>query len=162
MLDMVAWVIIILLLLIGMAGAILPIIPGVIAVLAAFAVYGLFYSFEPFGFWFWLIQFIIAATILVSDYMISVLGVKAFGGSKLSMLLSIVGLIVGPFVIPVVGLVLGPFIGGMIGDWIDKKDWRRAYKAGIGAVVGLFSSAVVQILLQGFMIIVFIIWLINK
>jgi uncharacterized protein YqgC (DUF456 family) len=123
MLDIIGWIVIILLLIIGMAGAVLPIIPGVIAVLAAFVAYGLFFSFEPFGFWFWSIQIIIAATILLSDYMISVLGVKAFGGSKLSMLFSIVGLIVGPFVIPVVGLVIGPFIGGMIGDWIDKKDW---------------------------------------
>ncbi len=158
MIEIMAWTIIISLFLTGMVGAFLPFIRGVIAILAAFVAYGLFFSFEPLGLWFWLIQIFIAATILLSDYMISVLGVKAFGGSKLSMWLSIIGLIVGPFMIPVAGLIIGPFIGGMIGDWMDKKDWKQAYKAGLGAVVGLFSSAVVQILLQMFMILIFIIW----
>jgi hypothetical protein len=33
-------------------------------------------------------------------------------------------------------------------------------RAGISAVVGFFSSAVVKVLLQGLMIVVFIVWLV--
>lgn len=159
MIIFAAWTVIILLWVVGMAGAVLPIIPGVILILAGFAGYGLFFSFAPLGFWFWLLQTAIAALILISDYMISVLGVKAFGGSKRSMQLSIVGLIFGPFIIPVAGLLVGPFLGGVIGDYMENKDWKRALQAGFGAVVGLFSSAVAQILLQLLMIVLFFIWI---
>ncbi|MEF2968501.1 DUF456 family protein [Paenibacillus sp. M1] len=154
------WILVVGLFLVGMAGAVYPVLPGVLAVYAAFFVYGWFFSFEPFGWVFWTVQTLIVVALLVADYAVGAWGVKKFGGSKLSVWLSTIGIIVGPFVIPAFGLVLGPLLGAMLGELIKGESLGKAFKVGVGSVVGLFSSVVVKIILQLAMIIVFIIWII--
>ncbi|RCX19663.1 hypothetical protein DFP94_104115 [Fontibacillus phaseoli] len=159
MIAALGWILIILLFVVGMAGAVYPVLPGVVAVYFAFFVYGWFFSFEPFGWFFWIIQTLIVVVLLVADYLVGAWGVKKFGGSKLSVWLSTIGIIIGPFVIPAFGLVLGPLLGAMIGELIKGETISKAFKVGVGSVVGLFSSIVVKILLQLAMIVVFIIWI---
>ncbi|WP_435925825.1 DUF456 domain-containing protein [Paenibacillus sp. DYY-L-2] len=158
--DVLGWILVIALFVIGMAGAIYPVLPGVIAIYFAFFVYGWFFSFEPFGWFFWIIQTLIVIALLVADYAVGAWGVKKFGGSKLSVWLSTIGIIIGPFVIPAFGLILGPLLGAMIGELIRGETLNKAFKVGVGSVVGLFSSIVVKVLLQLVMIIVFFIWII--
>lgn len=160
MVTALGWILIIALFIIGMAGAIYPILPGVLAIYFAFFVYGWFFSFEEFGWFFWIIQSLIVVVLLVADYLVGAWGVKKFGGSKLSVWLSTIGIIVGPFIIPAFGLVLGPLLGALIGELIKGESFSKAIKVAIGSVVGLFSSIVVKIVLQVLMIIVFIIWII--
>lgn len=160
MVTALGWILIVALFIIGMAGTIYPILPGVVAIYFAFFVYGWFFSFEEFGWFFWIIQTLIVVVLLVADYLVGAWGVKKFGGSKLSVWLSTIGIIVGPFVIPAFGLLLGPFIGALIGELIKGETFSKAVKVAIGSVVGLFSSIVVKIVLQVAMIIVFIIWII--
>ncbi|MCR8645297.1 DUF456 family protein [Paenibacillus sp. N1-5-1-14] len=157
--DILGWVLIVALFIIGMLGTVFPILPGVFAVYAAFFVYGWFFSFEPFGFWFWTIQTLIVVIVFVADYAVSAMGVKKFGGSRASVIGSTIGLIFGPFVIPAFGLILGPFIGAVIGEIIIGKSIEQALKSGVGSVLGFFSSVVVKVILQLAMIIVFIIWI---
>ncbi len=160
MIAVLGWILVIALFVIGMAGAVYPVLPGVLAVYFAFFVYGWFFSFEPFGWFFWIIQTLIVVVLLVADYAVGAWGVKKFGGSKLSVWLSTIGIIVGPFVIPAFGLIIGPLLGAMIGELIKGETLAKAFKVGVGSVVGLFSSIVVKILLQLAMIIVFFIWII--
>lgn len=155
------WILVIALFIIGMAGAVYPVLPGVLAVYFAFFVYGWFFSFEPFGWLFWTIQTLIVVALLIADYAVGAWGVKKFGGSKLSVWLSTVGIIVGPFLIPAFGLILGPLLGAMIGELIRGESPKQAFKVGVGSVVGLFSSIVVKIVLQLAMIIIFFIWVIS-
>lgn len=158
--DVLGWILVIALFAVGMAGAVYPVLPGVLAIYFAFFVYGWFFSFEPFGWFFWAIQTLIVVVLMVADYAVGAWGVKKFGGSKLSVWLSTIGIIIGPFVIPAFGLVLGPLIGAMIGELIKGESLSKAFKVGIGSVVGLFSSAVVKIVLQLMMIVLFIIWIV--
>ncbi|MFD1178165.1 DUF456 domain-containing protein [Paenibacillus puldeungensis] len=158
--DVLGWILVIALFAVGMAGAVYPVLPGVLAIYFAFFVYGWFFSFEPFGWFFWVIQTLIVVVLMVADYAVGAWGVKKFGGSKLSVWLSTIGIIIGPFVIPAFGLVLGPLIGAMIGELIKGESFSKAFKVGIGSVVGLFSSAVVKIVLQLMMIVLFIIWIV--
>ncbi|WP_334073583.1 MULTISPECIES: DUF456 domain-containing protein [Paenibacillus] len=155
------WILVIALFAIGMAGAVYPVLPGVLAVYFAFFVYGWFFSFEPFGWLFWTIQTLIVVALLIADYAVGAWGVKKFGGSKLSVWLSTIGIIVGPFLIPAFGLILGPLLGAMIGELIKGESPKQAFKVGVGSVVGLFSSIVVKIVLQLAMIIIFFIWVIS-
>jgi len=155
------WILVIALFVIGMAGAVYPVLPGVLAVYFAFFVYGWFFSFEPFGWLFWTIQTLIVVALLIADYAVGAWGVKKFGGSKLSVWLSTIGIIVGPFLIPAFGLILGPLLGAMIGELIKGESPKQAFKVGVGSVVGLFSSIVVKIVLQLAMIIIFFIWVIS-
>lgn len=145
---------------VGMAGAVFPVLPGVLAIYFAFFVYGWFFSFEELGLFFWIIQTLVVIALLVADYAVGAWGVKKFGGSKLSVWLSTIGIIVGPFIIPAFGLVLGPLIGAMIGELIHGQSLSKAFKVGVGSVVGLLSSMGVKIALQLAMIIVFIVWII--
>lgn len=158
--TVLGWILVIALFAVGMAGAVYPVLPGVLAVYFAFFVYGWFFSFEPFGVFFWVIQTLIVVVLMVADYAVGAWGVKKFGGSKLSVWLSTIGIIIGPFVIPAFGLVLGPLLGAMIGELIKGEPLSKSFKVGIGSVVGLFSSIVVKVILQLVMIIVFIIWIV--
>jgi uncharacterized protein YqgC (DUF456 family) len=157
--EIAGWIIVIALFAIGMAGAIFPILPGALAIYAAFFVYGFFISFEPFGFWFWTVQTLIVAVLFIADYAVSAWGVKRYGGSRASVVGSTIGIIAGPFVIPAFGLLLGPLIGAVIGELIVGANFNQAIKAGLGAVVGLFTSTVVKFILQLAMIVLFFIWI---
>ncbi len=158
--DILGWVLVILLFVIGMAGTIYPILPGALAIYAAFFVYGFFFSFKEFGIMFWTIQSLIVIILFIADYAVSAWGVKRFGGTKASVVGSTIGLIAGPFVIPAFGLIIGPFGGAVIGELIAGKSLEQSIKAGWGALVGLFTSVVVKIILQLVMIIAFILWLV--
>ncbi|WP_059049683.1 DUF456 domain-containing protein [Paenibacillus senegalimassiliensis] len=158
--TVIGWIIVIALFAVGLAGAVYPVLPGALAIYFAFFVYGWFFSFDSFGPFFWIVQTLIVVVLFVADYAVGAWGVKKFGGSKLSVWLSTIGIIVGPFVIPAFGLVLGPLIGAMIGELIKGESLSRSFKVGIGSVVGLFSSMVVKIILQIVMIIVFVIWIV--
>ncbi|MBP1992032.1 DUF456 domain-containing protein [Paenibacillus eucommiae] len=156
--EIVGWLLVILLFVIGMAGTVYPVLPGALAVYGAFFIYGWLISFEPFGVWFWLIQTLIVIAIIVADYLVSALGVTKFGGSKASVIGSTIGIILGPFVIPAFGIIIGPFLGAVIGELIIKTPWKPALKAGVGSVIGFFSSVVVKVVLQLVMIVVFLLW----
>jgi uncharacterized protein YqgC (DUF456 family) len=156
--EVVGWLLVIVLFIIGMVGTVYPVLPSVLAIYAAFFIYGWLISFEPFGIWFWLIQTLIVAVIVIADYAVSAYGVKRFGGSRASVIGSTIGLIIGPFVIPAFGLIIGPFLGAVLGEVIIGTKWKLAMKAGLGSVLGFFSSVVVKIVLQVVMIVLFILW----
>jgi uncharacterized protein YqgC (DUF456 family) len=69
-------------------------------------------------------------------------------------------LIVGPFVIPAFGLLIGPFLGAVLGELLVGTKPLPAMKAGVGALVGLFTSTVAKFVLQAAMIVVFVVWII--
>ncbi|AJY75748.1 DUF456 domain-containing protein [Paenibacillus beijingensis] len=159
-LEIIGWVLVVALFAVGMAGAVYPILPGALAIYAAFFVYGLFLGFGEFGVVFWTLQTLIVAILFIADYAVGAWGVKKYGGSKASVYGSTIGIIIGPFVIPGFGLLLGPLLGAVIGELIAGSDFKQSVKVGFGAVVGLFTSTVVKIILQLVMIILFIIWII--
>lgn len=160
MLDILGWALVVVLFAIGMAGAVYPVLPGVLAVYAAFFVYGFFFGWSSFGFWFWTIQTLTVLVVFLADYAVSALGVQKFGGSRASVIGSTIGIIIGPFVIPAFGLVIGPFAGAVIGELLAGRQLKPSLKSGVGAIVGLFSSIVVKVILQSAMIVVFVVWLI--
>ena len=143
----------------GAGGCYFPILPGALAIYAAFFIYGFFISFEPFGFWFWTIQTLIVAALFIADYAVNAWGVKKYGGSRASVIGSTIGIIIGPFVIPAFGLILGPLLGAVIGEMLAGSNLNQSLKVGFGAVVGLFSSMAVKVVLQVAMIVLFFLWI---
>ncbi|MEW4371603.1 DUF456 domain-containing protein [Paenibacillus kandeliae] len=158
--EIIGWVLVIALFIIGMLGTIYPILPSVVAIYFAFFVYGWFFTFAEFGPWFWIIETVIVVVLLVADYLVGAYGTKKFGGSRLAVILSVIGMVIGPFVIPAFGLILGPLIGAVSAELIQGRDWKNALRVGWGTVLGLFASAVVKIILQLAMIGVWIIWIV--
>jgi uncharacterized protein YqgC (DUF456 family) len=157
--TILGWTLVVGLFVVGMLGAVFPILPSVFAIVGAILAYGFFFSFEPFGLWFWVTQAVLVLIIIVADYLISSIAVKRVGGSSSSVAGTNVGLILGPFLIPVFGFILGPFIGSMLGEMKHTQSAKHLLKVGIGSVVGFVISMVVKLVLQLIMIILFIIWL---
>lgn len=158
--TILGWILIIALFAVGLAGAVYPILPGALAIYLAFLVYGWFFSFDSFGVWFWIIQTLIVVVLFVADYVVGAWGTKKFGGSRKSVILSTIGVIIGPFVIPAFGLVIGPFLGAFIGELLSGSSVIKSVKVGFGSLVGMFSSMVMKIILQIAMVVIFFIWIV--
>jgi uncharacterized protein YqgC (DUF456 family) len=157
--DTLFWIIITLLFIMGFVGLIFPIIPSVLFIFGGILLYGLFYSFEPFGWFFWTVQILLVILLFAADYIDNMVGVKKYGGTKAGIWGSTIGLLVGPFVIPFVGILIGPFIGAFLAEiLVHKQDPVTASKIGLGSVVGFISSVItkgiIQLLMIGYFIFV--------
>jgi uncharacterized protein YqgC (DUF456 family) len=155
--EIVYWSIILVLFIIGFVGLVYPIIPSVLFLLAGYILYGVFFSFEPFGWFFWLIQSFFIILLFVADYIANMIGVQKYGGSKAGVWGSTIGLLVGPFIIPFLGILIGPFIGAVGAELlVNKRDFKNSLKIGFGSVVGFISSVITKAIIQTLMIVYFL------
>ncbi|WP_066399416.1 DUF456 family protein [Cytobacillus eiseniae] len=155
--DYMYWTLIILLFIIAYVGLVYPIIPSVLFILGGFILYGIFFTFEPFNWFFWVVQGLFIILLFGADYIANLIGVKKFGGSKAGVWGSTIGLLAGPFIIPVIGIIIGPFLGAVIAELtVNKKGWKEAVKIGFGSVIGFVSSVITKGAIQTVMIIYFI------
>lgn len=151
--DTLFWIIIVLMFIMGFVGLIFPIIPSVLFIFGGIVLYGLFYSFAPFGWFFWTVQILFVILLFAADYIANMVGVKKYGGTKAGIWGSTIGLLVGPFVIPFVGILIGPFIGAFLAEiLVHRKDPVTASKIGLGSVVGFISSVITKGIIQLLMI----------
>jgi uncharacterized protein len=152
------WTIISILIIIAFIGLVYPIIPSVLFLIGAFVLYGLFFSFSPFHWIFWTVQILFVALLFIADYLSNLIGVKRFGGSKAGVWGSTIGLLAGPFVIPVIGIIIGPFVGAVAGELIiNRTPLLRAFKIGLGSLIGFFSSIAAKGFIQIIMVLYFFI-----
>ena len=155
--EIVYWLIISILFIIGFVGLVYPIIPSVLFLLAGYLLYGVFFSFEPFGWFFWIIQGMFIILLFVADYIANMIGIQKYGGSKAGVWGSTIGLLVGPFVIPFLGIIIGPFIGAVGAELlVNKRDFKDSLKIGFGSVVGFISSVITKTIIQILMIVYFL------
>jgi uncharacterized protein len=155
--EIVYWSIISILFIIGFVGLVYPIIPSVLFLLAGYILYGVFFSFDPFGWFFWLIQSFFIILLFVADYIANMIGVQKYGGSKAGIWGSTIGLLVGPFIIPFLGILIGPFIGAVGAELlVNKRDFKNSLKIGFGSVVGFISSVITKAIIQTLMIVYFL------
>jgi uncharacterized protein len=155
--EIVYWSIISILFIIGFVGLVYPIIPSVLFLLAGYILYGVFFSFEPFGWFFWLIQSFFIILLFVADYIANMIGVQKYGGSKAGVWGSTIGLLVGPFIIPFLGILVGPFIGAVGAELlVNKRDFKNSLKIGFGSVIGFISSVITKAIIQTLMIVYFL------
>lgn len=73
--------------------------------------------------------------ILVADFIMNKYFVNKFGGSKLSELVALVGVIVGCFVFPPFGIIIVPFVAVLVVEMIQEPNLTKALKASFGSVV---------------------------
>lgn len=156
--EIVYWSIIAILFIVAFVGLVYPIIPSVLFLLAGYLLYGVFFSFEPFGWFFWLIQGFFIILLFAADYIANMIGIQKYGGSKAGIWGSTIGLLVGPFVIPFLGILVGPFIGAIAAELlIHKRSFKDSVKIGFGSVVGFISSVITKTIIQILMLVYFFI-----
>lgn len=129
----------ILLTLIGIAGCIIPGLPGTplnfLAVLFLhWTAYANYTTQQLF------IYALVALSIYVIDAYLPIWGTKKYGGSKMGIWGSIVGLLIGMFLFPPFGIIVGPFLGAVVGELLAGKDNKAALRSGLGAFIGFITG----------------------
>ena len=141
-------------LLVGILGCVLPVLPGV-----PWAYCGLLLLHATdkvqFSWQFLVIWAVVTIVVQVLDSVVPIWGTKKFGGSKMGVWGSTLGLLVGLFFGPW-GIVLGPFLGAVVFELIDGKNTRLALKAGWGSFVGLMTGTILKLICCGLMTYYFI------
>ena len=149
------WIIIgVVLVLLGILGAIIPGLPG--PIISFFALLCLqMKKNAPFEEDFLIVMGLISLAVTVLDYVVPIMGTKKFGGSKLGVRGSIIGLIAAIFVLPILGIVIGPFgligilagpfVGAYVGELIANKDSQTAFRSAIGSFIGFVAGTLMKL-----------------
>ena len=145
--DLVFIIIVILLLFIGVIGSFFPAIPGPPISYGALLL-SHFYIFplkDKSDLWLWAL---IVVIVTILDFWVQIYGVKKFGGGKKSINGSVLGLIVGIFLIPGIGLIIGPFLGAFIGAKMEGENLNNAFKIAFGAFTGFILGTLFKLLVS--------------
>ena len=135
----------------GLAGCILPVLPGPPISYVGLLLLHFTERYEFTG-RFLIVWAIITMAVVVLDYVIPVLGAKKYGASKAGIWGSIIGLVVGLFILPPFGIILGPFVGAIAGEYMSGKQSNQAFRAGFGSFMGFMGGILLKLMASGMMV----------
>lgn len=145
LLESITFGLVIAFILLGLVGIIVPLIPGTLLIWLAVLVYVLANGMTAVGWTSFIIITLIAIGTGTADLWMPLLGAKSGGASRRSMLLGIVGAIVGSFIFPLLGTVIGYALGILLGEYQKVGDWEAAWKASIGGLAGWGLATGIQL-----------------
>ena len=132
------------LLVLGIVGSFVPVLPGPpLSYLSLLLLQ--FTSYHPFTARFLVIWAIVAAAIVILDYVIPVYGTKVFGGSKKGQWGALIGVFFGIFFFPPIGIIVGPFLGALVGEMLAGKQSGEAFKAAFGSFLGFLAGTFMKL-----------------
>ncbi len=134
----------ILFMVIGLVGVVIPILPGTLLVWLAAVIYALVSGIDSMGWGAFIILNIVGLFTGTADLWLPLLGAKSTGASKRSMLLGLIGMIVGTMIMPLVGTVVGYGIGILLGEYHKQPDWNKAIHAALGGMAGWGVATIIQ------------------
>ena len=124
---------------VGLVGCVIPVIPGPpISFIGLLLLH--FSKYAEYSFEFLLMFGLIAVIVTVLDYIVPIWGTKKFGGSKAGMWGAAIGLVLGLIFLPPLGIIIGPFAGAVIGEALTGKEAAKAFRAGLGSLLGLMMG----------------------
>ncbi|GAK04216.1 probable membrane protein NMA1128 [Geomicrobium sp. JCM 19037] len=124
-------------------GVVYPIIPSAPAYILSLIFLALYTGFDTFNTFYWVAQGILVVFMFVIDFLTSYFGVTKIGGSKAAVWGSMIGLIVGPFIIPLplFNLLIGAFVGAVLGELIaGGSSLKKLSKVGLGSLLGFIAG----------------------
>ena len=132
----------------GIIGTFLPIFPGPSIIVVGALIHALLTDFQPLTFFHLMILVLFALLAWGSQYLLTILGARHFGGSQKGIWGATIGLIVGFFIPIAGGIFIGAFIGGLVAElYFEQKKLRDAAKSGAGAVAGILASFLLELLI---------------
>lgn len=152
--DVVILILSALLLLLGIVGSILPVLPGLPLSYTGLLLMH-FASDYKFSTTFLISWAVIVVLVQLLDFYIPIWGTKRFGGSKMGVRGSMIGLLIGFFMGPW-GIVLGPFIGAFVGERMSHKDIQKSLQAAIGSFAGILFGTIAKLIAGGMMLYYFV------
>jgi hypothetical protein len=140
--------------LVGVAGTVLPALPGAPLIWLGMFLYGLIVNFNNLPWTFFLGQGLAVALIIFIDYFAGAWGVNRYGGSKEAVWGSIIGCLLGLILMGPFGLIFGPFLGAVAGELYLKNSLEKAFKVGMGTIIGFLGGLLLKLAIE----IVMIVW----
>ncbi len=135
----------------GVAGSVFPALPGVVLVWAGMLAFFLLDKNNELSVTFLVIQAVLTLSSYAADYLITVWGIKRFGGSKAAAAGAVIGMlavfVIGPF-----GIILGPLAGAVAGELLAGNQYRQALKSGVGSFVGFLFTMIYRLAICGIML----------
>jgi uncharacterized protein YqgC (DUF456 family) len=129
---------------VGIIGSLLPVLPGLpiswLGILLLYFVPEIDLSSN-------LLWITLGITILifVLEYLIPIMGIKKFGGSKYGMYGAGVGLVVGLFTPIPFSILAFPFLGAYVAEIIfSKMENKQALRAAFGSFIGFLASTFIE------------------
>lgn len=115
--------------LLGLAGCIIPAIPGPPLNFLSLVILELVID-DAFKLDFYLLWGAITIVVVILDYVLPLLGAKAYKASRSGIWGSVIGMIGGIFFFPPFGMILGLFLGAVAGELLAGKKELEALKVG--------------------------------
>lgn len=139
------FVIALVVMLVGVVGTFIPALPGIPIIWLAMLGYGFYEGFQEMSVTFLVITLLVVLATQVAEHYARAWGAQKFGAGKAGAWGAVIGSIVGIFFMPI-GLVLGPFLGALLFELIAGRSGEEAFRAGIGGMVGVLGSVVVNVI----------------
>jgi len=130
-----------LIMLIGFVGSVLPGLPGTPLILIAAIAHRLFFGAHSVSNLVLTILILLTLGSVVLDYLASVYGAKRFGATWRGALGALLGGLIGLF-FHLPGIILGPFVGATLLEMMGGYEFKKASRAGVGAMVGLLAGVI--------------------
>lgn len=146
--ELFIFIIIGLLLILGLIGSVAPILPGPPLSFIALLLSHFFIEEMFFNTLLYIGILVLIVTFL--DYWLQVYGVINAGGGKYAIRGSIIGILIGIFLLPPFGILIGAFIGAFIGAKMDDSD--NKIKIAFGALIGFISGTILKLAISGYII----------
>ncbi|MFH0844093.1 MAG: DUF456 domain-containing protein [Pseudomonadota bacterium] len=140
----------------GLVGCIFPIIPGPPLSFLALIILSFAKNWEPFSPAFLIVAGGLTFLVLFLDYIVSAIGAKRHGASRLGVWFSILGMLVGIFFFPPWGMFLGGIVGAVTGEILAGKAGKEALRAGWGVFLGNLMGIGLKLALSGTMLFFYI------
>lgn len=155
MTDTLLWILSVALIVVGVAGTVLPALPGTLFVLAGIVLGAWIDDFSRVG---WVV--VVAVTLLALlawalDYVAGLLGARKAGASRQALVGAALGMVAGLFM-GLVGVLFMPLVGAAIGEYLARRDQRRAVHVGVSTWLGIMIGLVAKVVIAFVMIGVFV------
>ena len=154
--DFAWWTLSVVLMLVGLAGTVLPALPGTALVLAGILLGAWVDDFTRVGVGTLAVITTLAVLAWVGDYAAGLLGAKRAGASRQALVGAALGTVAGLF-LGLVGVLFMPLVGAAVGEYLARKDERRALHVGFSTWLGIMIGLIAKVVLAFMMIGIFIV-----
>lgn len=142
--------------LIGLLGTIVPIVPGLPLIAVAAIGYALLSDRLAVDSTTIISVTLLALASLILDWVTTALGVKRYGGTWVTMMGALIGMVIGALLLQIIGIFLGAFLGAFGAELAQGRQADAARRAGVGAMLGVVVGTGMKIVIGVVMIGIFI------
>lgn len=141
----------------GFAGIFLP-LPSLPYMFGITLIFAFIDKFQHLKLYELIILGILMLLSFLNDYFTGLIGAKYGGAAKISLVVGLIGTIIGLIMFPPFGGILGLFLGILAAEFIVFKDHIKALKAATGGLIGTLVGMLVSLILAIIYLVLFIVF----